>query len=207
MGLIVQKFGGTSVGSAERIRRVAERLLATQRAGHDVVAVISAMAGVTDNLIKLANELSPQPSARERGGGVGPASLFDQDDAENWIMSTRGANGVVINRHPLNYQSAVGHGDVLDIDAVPLHRDNKNGTEQAPRGPHQNRTTWPVEADASKLIGEPMANVPLVVNEATGAWSGTNATPRTFAPTLIAVPGVFDDTVVGPPVSQPVGGP
>ncbi len=65
MGLIVQKYGGTSVGSAERIRRVAERLLATQRAGHDVVAVISAMAGVTDNLIKLANELSPQPSARE----------------------------------------------------------------------------------------------------------------------------------------------
>lgn len=65
MGLIVQKYGGTSVGSAERIRRVAERLLATKRAGHDVVAVISAMAGVTDNLIKLANELSPQPSARE----------------------------------------------------------------------------------------------------------------------------------------------
>lgn len=65
MGLIVQKYGGTSVGSAERIRRVAERLLATQRAGHDVVGVISAMAGVTDNLIKLAHELSPQPSARE----------------------------------------------------------------------------------------------------------------------------------------------
>ena len=65
MGLIVQKYGGTSVGSAERIRRVAERVLATKRAGHDVVAVISAMAGVTDNLIKLANELSPQPSARE----------------------------------------------------------------------------------------------------------------------------------------------
>ncbi len=65
MGLIVQKYGGTSVGSAERIRRVAERLLATQRAGNDVVGVISAMAGVTDNLIKLAHELSPQPSARE----------------------------------------------------------------------------------------------------------------------------------------------
>ncbi len=65
MGLIVQKYGGTSVGSAERIRQVAERLLATQRAGHEVVAVISAMAGVTDGLIKLARELSPQPSERE----------------------------------------------------------------------------------------------------------------------------------------------
>jgi aspartate kinase len=63
--LIVQKYGGTSVGSAERIRRVAERLIATQKAGHDVVAVISAMAGVTDGLIKLAREMSAQPSERE----------------------------------------------------------------------------------------------------------------------------------------------
>jgi aspartate kinase len=65
MALIVQKYGGTSVGTAERIRAVAARLLATQRAGNDVVAVISAMAGVTDNLMKLAKEISPEPSARE----------------------------------------------------------------------------------------------------------------------------------------------
>ncbi len=65
MGLIVQKYGGTSVGNAEQIRRVAERLIATKRAGHDVVAVISAMAGVTDSLIKLAREMSAQPSERE----------------------------------------------------------------------------------------------------------------------------------------------
>ncbi len=65
MGLIVQKYGGTSVGSAERIQRVAIRLLATQKAGHEVVAVISAMSGVTDSLIKLAQDLTPQPSPRE----------------------------------------------------------------------------------------------------------------------------------------------
>ena len=65
MGLIVQKYGGTSVGSAERIRKVAARLLATQRSGHNVVAVISAMAGVTDGLIKLAREMSAEPSERE----------------------------------------------------------------------------------------------------------------------------------------------
>jgi aspartate kinase len=65
MGLIVQKYGGTSVADAGRIRRVAARLLATKRAGHDVVAVISAMAGVTDTLIKLARELSPEPTERE----------------------------------------------------------------------------------------------------------------------------------------------
>ncbi len=65
MRLIVQKYGGTSVGDPERIRKVAERLLETQRDGCRVVAVISAMAGVTDNLIRLARETSPQPSERE----------------------------------------------------------------------------------------------------------------------------------------------
>jgi aspartate kinase len=65
MRLIVQKYGGTSVGSPERIRNVARRLLETQQEGCRVVAVISAMAGVTDDLIKLARETSPQPEERE----------------------------------------------------------------------------------------------------------------------------------------------
>jgi aspartate kinase len=65
MRLIVQKYGGTSVGSPERIRNVARKILETQRAGCRVVAVVSAMGGVTDNLIKLASETSPRPDARE----------------------------------------------------------------------------------------------------------------------------------------------
>jgi aspartate kinase len=65
MRLIVQKYGGTSVGTPERIRNVARRLIETQQSGCRVVAVISAMAGVTDNLIKLARETSPQPVERE----------------------------------------------------------------------------------------------------------------------------------------------
>jgi aspartate kinase len=65
MRLIVQKYGGTSVGSPERIRNVARRLIEAQREGCSVVAVISAMAGVTDDLIKLANEMSPDPTKRE----------------------------------------------------------------------------------------------------------------------------------------------
>jgi aspartate kinase len=65
MRLIVQKYGGTSVGTAERIRNVAQRLIETQRSGCRVVGVISAMAGVTDNLMKLARELSPHPTPRE----------------------------------------------------------------------------------------------------------------------------------------------
>jgi aspartate kinase len=65
MRLIVQKYGGTSVGDAERIHHVARRLIETQREGCGVVAVISAMAGVTDNLIKLSRAMSPQPTERE----------------------------------------------------------------------------------------------------------------------------------------------
>jgi aspartate kinase len=65
MRLIVQKYGGTSVGSAERIRNVAQRIVETQREGNRVVAVVSAMAGVTDDLTKLAHQMSPEPTKRE----------------------------------------------------------------------------------------------------------------------------------------------
>jgi aspartate kinase len=65
MRLIVQKYGGTSVGNPERIRNVAARLIETQREGYRVVAVISAMAGETDQLIKLAHDVSPNPTKRE----------------------------------------------------------------------------------------------------------------------------------------------
>src|SRR5256886_682556 len=65
MRLIVQKYGGTSVGDAERIRRVAQRIVETQRDDCRVLAVVSAMAGVTDELIKLAHEMSPDPDKRE----------------------------------------------------------------------------------------------------------------------------------------------
>jgi aspartate kinase len=65
MALIVQKYGGTSVGNPERIQNVARRVIATQEAGNQVVCVVSAMSGVTDGLIKLAREVSQSPSERE----------------------------------------------------------------------------------------------------------------------------------------------
>src|SRR3954465_5310291 len=65
MSLIVQKYGGTSVGDPERILNVARRVIATQEAGHDVVVVVSAMSGVTDNLIKLSRQVSANPAERE----------------------------------------------------------------------------------------------------------------------------------------------
>jgi aspartate kinase len=65
MALIVQKYGGTSVGSAERIQAVANRVVETVKAGNDLVVVVSAMGKTTDGLVKLANELSSQPNRRE----------------------------------------------------------------------------------------------------------------------------------------------
>lgn len=63
--LIVQKYGGTSVGSIERIKAVAERLARASREGHSLVVVVSAMSGETDKLISLAKEISPMPVERE----------------------------------------------------------------------------------------------------------------------------------------------
>ncbi|MDH5211586.1 MAG: aspartate kinase, partial [Betaproteobacteria bacterium] len=65
MALIVQKFGGTSVGSAERIRNVAQRVVKWKRAGHDIVVVTSAMAGETNRLLALAAEMQAHPDPRE----------------------------------------------------------------------------------------------------------------------------------------------
>ncbi|WP_412540926.1 aspartate kinase [Longispora sp. K20-0274] len=65
MALVVQKYGGSSVGDAERIKRVAERIVATRKAGNDVVVVVSAMGDTTDELLDLANQVSPLPPGRE----------------------------------------------------------------------------------------------------------------------------------------------
>ncbi|HXV68550.1 MAG TPA: aspartate kinase, partial [Nitrospira sp.] len=65
MSLIVQKYGGTSVGTIERIHRVADRVAQSQREGHQVVVVLSAMRGETDRLIRLAQETTPNPDERE----------------------------------------------------------------------------------------------------------------------------------------------
>ena len=65
MALIVQKYGGSSLESAERIRAVAERIVNTRRQGHDVVVVCSAMGDTTDELLDLAAQINPTPPARE----------------------------------------------------------------------------------------------------------------------------------------------
>jgi aspartate kinase len=65
MALVVQKYGGSSVGDAERIKRVAQRIVDARRAGDDVVVVVSAMGDTTDELMELAQQVSPLPPPRE----------------------------------------------------------------------------------------------------------------------------------------------
>ena len=65
MALIVQKYGGTSVADAERIRNVARRIVRTREAGNDVVVVVSARGDTTDELYRLAYEISQTPPKRE----------------------------------------------------------------------------------------------------------------------------------------------
>ena len=65
MALIVQKYGGSSVANAERIKNVARRIAATRDKGDRVVVVVSAMGDTTDELVKLAYQVSEQPSERE----------------------------------------------------------------------------------------------------------------------------------------------
>ncbi|MBV9097452.1 MAG: aspartate kinase [Frankiaceae bacterium] len=65
MALVVQKYGGSSVADADRIKRVAQRIVAAKRDGHDVVVVVSAMGDTTDELLDLAQQVSPLPPPRE----------------------------------------------------------------------------------------------------------------------------------------------
>jgi aspartate kinase len=65
VALVVQKYGGSSVGNADRIKRVAERIVATKKAGNDVVVAVSAMGDTTDELLDLAGQVAPVPPARE----------------------------------------------------------------------------------------------------------------------------------------------
>ena len=65
MSLVVQKYGGSSLADAESIKRVARRIVETRKNGNDVCVVVSAMGDTTDELLDLAEEVSPLPPARE----------------------------------------------------------------------------------------------------------------------------------------------
>ena len=110
MALIVQKYGGTSVGNPERIKNVAARVAKYRQQGDQVVVVVSAMSGVTDNLIKLAKDIMPLPNEREM-------DMLLATGEQTTIALT------AIALHSLGHQGGVAHG------RPGRHRDR--------RGPHQ----------------------------------------------------------------------
>jgi aspartate kinase len=94
MRLVVQKYGGTSVGTPERICHIAQRILETQRQGCRVVAVVSAMAGVTDELFRLGHAVAPQPTKRELDILL---STGEQAAAALTAMAVNGLGGTAIS--------------------------------------------------------------------------------------------------------------
>jgi len=117
MALIVQKYGGTSVGSLDRIRNVAARIKRTRDEGNQVVAVVSAMSGVTDGLLKMAHELSPTPSERELDVLV---STGEQQSIAlvTMALQDQGVEAASITGRQAGISTTGSHtrGRILDID-------------------------------------------------------------------------------------------
>ena len=133
MALVVQKYGGSSVSDAERIRRVAERIVETKKQGNDVVVVVSAMGDTTDDLLDLAKQVCPAPPPREMDMlltagerisnalvAMAIASLgaqarsFTGSQAGVITTSTHG-NAKIIDVTPGRVQEAIAHGAVAIV--------------------------------------------------------------------------------------------
>ena len=129
MALIVQKYGGTSVGSPERIRNVARRVAHFHKQGHQLVIVVSAMAGETNRLLALAKELSPNPDPRELDvvaatGEQVTIGLLAITLMEMGLKAKSYTGGQV----RILTDDAYTKARILDIDEVAMRRDLEAGT-------------------------------------------------------------------------------
>ena len=118
MALVVQKYGGSSVESAERIRRVAERIVETRKAGNDVVVVASAMGDTTDELLDLAEQVCPAPPQREMD-----MLLTSGERISNALLamaiSSYGAEAQSFTGSQAGIITTSRHGDSRIIDVTP----------------------------------------------------------------------------------------
>jgi aspartate kinase len=128
VSLIVQKFGGTSVGTVEKIEQVADKVAAFRQDGHDLVVVVSAMSGETNRLIELAHEVEESPTPREMdallstGEQVTSALL-------TMALSHRGVKARSYNGSQVRILTDDAHtkARIKDIDDERLHADLKDG--------------------------------------------------------------------------------
>ena len=129
MSLIVQKYGGTSVGSIERIRAVAKRVARYHREGHQLVVVVSAMSGETNRLLALAQELTPSPDPRELDV---IAATGEQVTIGLLAIALQqlgvGAKSYTGGQVRMLTDSAFTKARILDIDVEPLRKDLAGGT-------------------------------------------------------------------------------
>ncbi|MEK6209769.1 MAG: aspartate kinase [Pseudomonadota bacterium] len=128
MALIVQKYGGTSVGSVERIKNVARRVAKWKAKGHDLVVVVSAMSGETNRLIALAKEIQPHPDPRELDvvaatGEQVTIGLLAMALMELGVKARSYAGGQV----RVLTDSAYNKARILKIDEESIRRDLKDG--------------------------------------------------------------------------------
>src|SRR5438477_2967025 len=128
MALIVQKYGGTSVGNAERIRNVARRIAHFHRDGHQLVVVVSAMAGETNRLISLAHELSSCPSPRE----LDVVAATGEQVTIGLLAIALGDMGLKARSYTggqvrVLTDSAFTKARILSIDEAPMRADLDNG--------------------------------------------------------------------------------
>jgi aspartate kinase len=128
MALVVQKYGGTSVGDVERIRNVARRILSTKNQGNQLVVVVSAMAGETDKLIRLAQQVTPVPDERELDVLV---STGEQVSIALLAMALKAMN--CDSKSYLGFQikiatdSVFGKARIASIDSERMRQDLKDG--------------------------------------------------------------------------------
>jgi aspartate kinase len=133
VGIVVQKYGGSSVADADGIKRVAQRIVATKKAGHDVVVVVSAMGDTTDELIDLADQVSPLPHPRELDmlltagerismallamaiGNLGQSARSFTGSQAGVITDASHGRAKIIDVTPGRVQEAIANGDVAIV--------------------------------------------------------------------------------------------
>src|SRR3989454_2134508 len=152
MSIVVQKYGGSSVADVTRMRQVAERVMQTRRAGHDVVVVVSAMGDTTDDLLALAKQVSPNPERREldmlltAGERIAMAlvSMAIRELGGDAISFTGSQSGIITNdRHvdariievrPFRVQDELARGKIVVIAGYQGGAYRRGGTTPRRRG-------------------------------------------------------------------------
>ena len=128
MALIIQKYGGTSVADSVRVKEVAKRVIKYKKNGHDVVVVVSAPAGMTDNLVKNAYEISNNPNKREldmlltTGEQISAALL-------SMAVNELGEKAVSFNAFQINFKTTLDHtkAQILNIDTEKIKEKLSSG--------------------------------------------------------------------------------